>query len=313
MTRDRNLLRFLLLCVIWGMTWIGVKAGVEVVPPLLFAGSRFMTAGFVLLAAGWLCGHFPPVARRDWPRLAATSLLMISCCYAPLYWGMVYVDSGTAAVLEMSLTPITLMAFALLLGEEAFDCRRVGAILLGICGLLILFGPTAYANWVLPPAGGGSGVMRLLGAAAVAVAALAYGWGSIAARPLLRTYPSLLVAGLTTFIGGATLLVLSVAAEPGAVDALSGRWGLAAWSGWLFLVLFGSLVGYTIYMRLLRDIGATRAGAYAFVSPVVAVLLGMAFFGERIHPLDVAGMAVMLGAAALAMFEPARRKSPAGA
>ena len=313
MTIDRNLLPFLLLCVIWGTTWIGIKAGVEAVPPLFFAGTRFMTAGFVMLAACLLRGRMAPVARRDWPRLASTSLLMITFCYAPLFWGMLYVDSGTAAVLEMSLTPIALMGFALWLGEERFDRRRAGAIVLGICGLLILFGPTAYANLAAPAAAGASGAMRLLGAGAVAAAALTYGWGSVVARPLLRTYPSLEIAGITTFGGGGALLALSLAFEPGAVPALSGHWGMAAWSGWLFLVLFGSLVGYTVYMRLLRDIGATRAGAYAFVSPVVAVLLGMAFFGEHVRPADVAGMAVMLAAAGLAVLAPPQQPRTADA
>jgi drug/metabolite transporter (DMT)-like permease len=303
---DRNVVQFLLLCLIWGTTWIGIKAGVESVPPLLFAGTRFMVAGAVLLVAS-AANRTLHVARRDWPRMAGVSLLLIALCYGPLFWGMLYVDSGTAAVLEMSLTPIALMCFALLLGEEVFDQRRLGVIALGVLGLFILFGPTAYAGW-----SGGSGTMRLWGAVGVSVAALTYGWGSVLARPLLRSYPSLVVAGLTTFLGGCGLLGASLAIEPGALQALSGRWGTSAWSGWIFLVLFGSLLGYTIYMRLLRDIGATRAGTYAFVSPVIAVVLGVLFFGEPIHGLDIAGMIVMLSAAGLAMFEPKRHESAAG-
>ena len=303
---DRNVVHFLLLCLIWGTTWIGIKAGVESVPPLLFAGTRFMVAGAVLLVASAANGTLH-VARRDWPRMAGVSLLLIALCYGPLFWGMLYVDSGTAAVLEMSLTPIALMCFALLLGEEVFDQRRLGAIVLGVVGLFILFGPTAYAGW-----SGGSGTMRGWGAVGVSVAALTYGWGSVLARPLLRSYPSLVVAGLTTFLGGSGLLSASLAIEPGALQALSGRWGTWAWSGWIFLVLFGSLFGYTIYMRLLRDIGATRAGTYAFVSPVIAVVLGVLFFGEPIHGLDIAGMIVMLSAAGLAMFESKRHESAAG-
>lgn len=141
----------------------------------------------------------------------------------------------------------------------------------------------------------------MAGAAAVSGAALAYGWGAVLARPLLRRYPSGVVAGATTLIGGLVLMVLSLALEPGAIEALSGRWGWAAWSGWLFLVLFGSLIGYSVYMRLLRDIGPTRSGAYAFVSPVIAVALGIAVFGETAGPIDIAAMIVMLVAAWLAM------------
>jgi drug/metabolite transporter (DMT)-like permease len=264
-----------------------------------------LTAGAVLLTISWLGEGPPRIAVADLPRLAATSLLMITLCYAALFWGMVHVDSGTGAALEMSLTPVALMGFALVLGEEAFDRRRLGALLLGIVGLVILFGPTAWQSWS-SSRGEGAG-LRLLGAGAVASAAVTYGWGSVIARPLLRLYPPALIAASTTLMGGAILLGLSLAFEPGAIAALAGQWGTAAWAGWLFLVLFGSLLGYTIYMRLLRDIGATRAGSYAFVSPVIAVLLGVVFFGEQVRLPDVIGMGIMLAAAGLAMFE-GRRK-----
>lgn len=297
----RTTLLFLALCAIWGTTWIGIKAGVEAVPPLLFAGTRFIAAGLLLLAySAWREG-WPRLAWQDLPRLGATSLLMITFCYAGLFWGVAHVDSGTAAVLEMSLTPIALMGFALWLKEERFDRRRFGALVLGVAGLAILFGPTAARNWSAT-SGEGAG-LRLAGAAAVSWAAVVYGWGSVVARPLLRHYSSALVAGSTALIGGLLLLALSLAGEPGAAAALAGQWGTAAWAGWWFLVLFGSLIGYTIYMTLLREIGATRAGNYAFVSPIIAVLLGMACFGEQVHLLDVVGMAVMLAAAALALAE----------
>jgi len=297
MTLNRNTVFFLLLCLIWGTTWIGIKAGVAAVPPLMFAGTRFTAAGAVL----WLAACFGQaggrIARRDWGRTAAASLLMITLCYGPLFWGMQHVDSGTAAVLEMSLTPIALMGFALLLGEERFDRRRAAAIALGTVGLAILFGPTAWSAW----SASGGGWLTLAGAAAVSSAALTYGWGSVVARPLLRAYPATLIAGVTTLVGGLALIAWSLAFEPGAATALTGRWGWAAWSGWLFLVLFGSLIGYTIFMRLLRDIGPTRSGAYAFVSPVIAVVLGIIAFGETVGLSDLAGMAVMLVAARLAM------------
>lgn len=97
------------------------------------------------------------------------------------------------------------------------------------------------------------------------------------------------------------LLMVALAFEPGAVSALSGDWGMIAWLGWFFLVIFGSLIGYTTFMRLLRDIGASRAGSYAFVSPVIAVALGAAVFAERITVMDVIGIIVMLSGACLAM------------
>ncbi len=297
MRPDRNTWLFLLLCAIWGSTWIGIKAGVEAVPALFFAGTRFTVAGLILWGFSAWQGS-ARIARRDWGRTVAVALLMITLCYGPLFWGMRHVDSGTAAVLELGLTPVALLGFALLLGEERFAWTRLLAIGLGLGGLVVLFGPVAAEGWT---SGDRDASLQVWGALAVASAAVIYGAGSVVARPLLRTYPSILLAGATTLIGGGALLALSFAFEPGSVRALKGDWGWAAWSGWVFLVLFGSLVGYTVYMQLLRDIGASRAGAYAFVSPVIAVGLGVAVMGEAVSLMDGLGMVILLGAAWLAM------------
>ncbi|GLR55815.1 DMT family transporter [Rhizobium indigoferae] len=294
---NKNQLRFLMLCMIWGSTWIGTKAGIQAVPPLLFAGTRFTAAGMLLLLYAWANGNMAGLKVRDGIRFTAVSMLMITLCYGPLFWGMQYINSGTAAVLEMSLTPIALLVFALLLSEETLDGRRIFAIALGVCGLVVLFWPaSAYVS--LPEAFPSA---SLWGGLAVASAAFTYGYGSVLARPLLRTYPALFVSGVTTLVGGIVLLMVALAFEPGAVSALSGDWGMIAWLGWFFLVIFGSLIGYMTFMRLLRDIGASRAGSYAFVSPVIAVALGAAVFGERITVMDVIGIIVMLSGAYLAM------------
>ncbi|MCW0019190.1 DMT family transporter [Rhizobium sp. BT-226] len=296
---NKNQLRFLMLCMIWGSTWIGTKAGIEAVPPLLFAGTRFTAAGILLLLYTLAKGETARFKVQDGIRFVVVSILMITLCYGPLFWGMQYIDSGTAAVLEMSLTPIALLVFALLLNEETLDGRRILAIALGVCGLVVLFWPaSAYVS--LPAAEAFPGA-SLWGGLAVASAAFTYGYGSVLARPLLRTYPALFVSGVTTLVGGIALLIAAVAFEPGAVSALSGDWGTVAWLGWFFLVIFGSLIGYTTFMRLLRDIGASRAGSYAFVSPVIAVALGAAVFAEQITALDVIGIFVMLSGAYLAM------------
>ena len=296
---DRNTLSFVALCIIWGTTWIGIKAGIDTVPPLFFAGSRFFAAGLLLLLLAWLRRERITPERKDMPRFVVVSLLMISLCYGPLFWGMQFINSGMAGVLEMSLTPIALLFFALLLREEAWDARRFLAIGLGVAGLAILFGPDALAE----SSSNASNIpaLRLWGALAVASAAFTYGLGSVLARPLLRAYPPFFVAGVTTLGGGTSLLAYALTFEEGTYDALSGAWGIAAWSGWLFLVVFGSLIGYTIYMRLLRDIGASRAGSYAFVSPVVAVLLGVVVYQETVSVMDIAGMFIMLVGAYLAM------------
>jgi drug/metabolite transporter (DMT)-like permease len=293
-SRERGM--FLILCVIWGSTWIGVKVGIQTVPPLFFAGSRFTSAGVVLMTIaisreGWT------VQAGDWGRMLGASLLMITLCYGALFWGMGFVDSGTAAVLDLGLTPIALLIFALVLGDERPSFTKFAAIALGLCGTLILFGPDVARGWSGKE---GSG-WRLAGSAAIAASTVVYGLGSVIARPLLTRYSSTLVSGVTTLVGGIVLLLWSALVEPGFAEAARGNWGWNAWAGWAFLVLFGSLIGYSLYMVLLRDVGSSRAGMYAFVSPVVALMLGAILRHEAASSLSLIGAAIMLLAAWLAL------------
>jgi drug/metabolite transporter (DMT)-like permease len=133
------------------------------------------------------------------------------------------------------------------------------------------------------------------------VSALSYSFGSVLARPLLKTYSAFLLSGLMLLGGGLVLLFGALGFERGATQALSGRWGTAAWAGWIFLVVFGSLMAFTIFLQLVEEWGASRAGAYAFVSPAIAVVLGVLVFDEVVTLVDALGMATMLAGAWLTL------------
>ena len=294
------------MCLIWGLTWLAMKAGIAAAPPLVFAGTRFVVAGGVLTAWCLARGVPLPTTRDSLPRLAAVTLLMVAATYGLLFWGMLFVPSGLSAVLDLAVMPIALLLIGALLGEERLDRRRVAAIGVGTLGLLLLFGPKAI--------GAASGrVDELAGAAAILASSVTYAWGSVLARPLLRRCRPEALAGLTMTLGGVVLVAVAVAFEPGATAALRGQWGLHAWLGWLFLVLFGSLLAYTVYLRLLRDWGPVRAGSYAFVSPVIAVLVGIVALHEQLSLLDVLGMVAMLAGAGLCASAPRNDAVPASA
>ncbi len=311
MSSARNLTKFLVLCLVWGLTWIAVKVGVNTVPPMLFAATRFIVAGIVLLGWSAATGVVAlPQGRRDLARLLAVSLLMITLCYGPLFWGMKFVASGTAAVLEMSLTPLALLTFGITMGEERWSSVRFGAMALGVIGLAVLFAPEITAS--------DTSSATLFGLLAVAWAAISSAWGSVLARPLISDYGSKFLSGSTTFIGGSALLALSLMIEPHALSSMTTVWSWQVIVGWLFLVIFGSLIGYSIYMQLLRDIGPARAGSFAFVSPAIAVGVGTLLAGETITPVGVTGMILMLMAAGgslfaeqlTTLFSPARKVKP---
>jgi drug/metabolite transporter (DMT)-like permease len=284
---------FLFLCFVWGTTWLGMKVGIATVPPALFAGSRWTVAGLVLLALRRWSGEKVRPPPRLWSRLLLVSVLLVSLNQAIQLYGLKYITAGLAAVISSALTPIALLGFSVALGQERFSLRQLGAIALGVLGVAVLFGPSAMAGTL--------DVWQVLGAAGVIVGCLSYSLGSVLARPMMRTLAPVQMSGLTNLIGGVVLLAGSLVAEPGARTELVHPWAWPAMLAWLYLLIPGSLMATTAYFLLVRDWGASRTGTYAFVSPVVAVALGCWLFGERLDWGDVAGMVLMLVAAALAL------------
>ncbi len=289
MTQELRLrLMFAALCLLWGMTWIAMKLGTAVVPPALFGGLRWTSAGLILLAALRLRG---PI-RLPWHmagRIGVVAVLLITVNQLCMLYSLRLVGSGLAAVINCALSPLTLVGFAVAVGQERLTRRIAMAMGLGVFGIVMLFGPAALA--------GRLDGMVLVGAAGVTLGTLVYSAASVLARPLMRTVSPLLLAALVNLTGGVMLLVTSLTVEPGAWAALNLHWGLTAWLAWLFLVGPAALGASTIFFVLVRDWGAGKAGSYAFVSPIVAVLIGLFVSGEALHPIDAVGMALMLAAA----------------
>jgi len=290
-TRQRAL--FALMCVIWGTNWLALKAGAMAVPPAFFSGTRWTAAGLILLVFGWLRGQRLWIGRRLARRMLIVAFLMVAFNAVVLLYGLRFVSSGLAAVISSALTPVSLLGFSVLMQQERFSRRQAGATALGIFGILLLFGPKAIAGQL--------DTLELLGAAGVLSSTLAYSAGSVLARPLMRSLPPAQMAASTNFIGGLMLLAFSFAFEPGVWDAAAGHWGWAAWAGWFFLLIPGSLGGTIIYFLLVRDWGASRTGTYSFICPVIAVALGMLVYEEKVSLADAAGITLMLLAAVLAL------------
>lgn len=279
---------FALVCLIWGTTWVAMKLGVASVPGVFFGGTRFVAAGLVLLAVAWARGLMRPLRPGEVGRLVLLQLLMVVLTYAPLFWAIEHVPSGLAAVLDLALMPVCLVIFGIMFGEERWTASRAVALGLGFAGLGVLFGPDIVAP---------SDVLALAGAAAILLSTVVYSLGSVVARPLAKTLDTVFMSGLTIFPGGVVLTAGALWLEPGAMAAARFDWPWAAWGGWLFLVVFGSLVAFTAYLRLIAAWGPARAGTYAYLSPILAVLVGVVWLGERIGLRDCAGMALLLAAA----------------
>jgi drug/metabolite transporter (DMT)-like permease len=290
---------FATMCLVWGLTWWPTKVGAAHVPPILLAAARFTIAGVLLLA--WARRDALAVPRSTWARLVATALLVNTGNYALLFWGIARAPTGLSAIVNFATIPVFSLLASRWLEGEPIGARRIAAIGLGAIGLALLFATRVRGAAGAAPAGGD----ELAGLAAIALGTLLYCFGAVLSRPIAAILPVVSLAGWQTLIGGVGLVVLALAFEPVSEQHLRA---LARWPtlpALVFLVGAGSLAGFTIYLRLLRDWGAVRAGLYAFVSPAIAVAVGVVVLGEHFGVAEGIGGVLMFAAAAIAFATPA--------
>jgi len=292
---SRNALYFAAMCLVWGLTFLPVKIAAEHVPPIFFAAARFVIAGPLLLAwAGRDALRVPAAAR--W-RLLGTAMLVNTACYALVFWGAAHAPTGLAAIVNLASIPIWSLLASRLVEGTPITGRQVVAVGLGLFGLCFLFWTRA--------AGGLDAAARdpleLWGLASVALGTLSYCTGAVLTRAIAPAIPTLALAGWQSTIGAVGLVALSLAIEPVTLRhvAALASWPTAQALG--FIIVAGSLIGYTVYLRLLRDWGAFRAGLYAFVSPVIAVAAGVVVLAEPFGWAEGFGAVLMFGAAAIAL------------
>jgi drug/metabolite transporter (DMT)-like permease len=252
----------------------------------------------------WAGRDLPKVPAGAWPRLIVTALLLNTANYSLLFWGTAHAPTGLAAIVNFATIPIfTLLASRAIEGER-IDARKLAAIGLGTVGLGFLFATRAL--------GGLSAVhgdpLEAVGLAAVAFGTLFYCTGAVLSRPIAGTMPTLTLAGWQTLIGGVGLSAVSALVEPVGRADFAALVRSPVLPAIVFLIIGGSLMGFTIYMRLLRDWGAFRAGLYAFISPAIAVGVGVIVLSEPFGVSEAVGALLMFGAAAIALKRPERAR-----
>ncbi|MCJ2017630.1 EamA family transporter [Methylobacterium sp. E-065] len=281
------------MALIWGVTWLPTKIAVQAVPPIFLATVRFLLSGILFLVI--VRARRLPLRIQAFGRIVAASLLITTGCYSFVFWGIAHAPSGLSAIVNLSLMPIFLALIGFIYGQERLSARRVGAIGLGVVGLALLFsGRNGAAQ---------DGVTAVLALSSVAVGTACYAWGSVISRPLTQTMPPLVLAFWETLIGAIGLMPVSLFVEgfdPGRFAALRDERVLVCLG---VMVIGGSLIAFSIFLWLVRDWGAFRAGLYAFVSPVIAVTIGILYAHEPFGWAEASGMGIMLAAAALALAE----------
>lgn len=279
---------FAAIYLIWGSTYLGIRYAVETIPPLLMMGLRHLAAGSALYA--WT--RWRGVARprlRDWkyPAIVGTALFVGG--HGGLAWGEQTVPSGVAALLGATL-PIWILILARVWStERKFSRSALAGIALGFVGVAVLFGPDLLRH---------SGGLNLVGAAAVLLATFIWAAGTIYMRNVPMPASPTLSAAMQMMAGGASLVAAaSITGETAHFHfaAVTAR----SWMALAYLAVFGSLVAFTAYTWLQRVEKPSRVATYAYVNPVVAVLVGWLVAGEPINALTVVAMTIILAAVAL--------------
>jgi drug/metabolite transporter (DMT)-like permease len=282
--RGKALIAYLLVCVIWGSTYLFIRIGVDHhLPPFLFAGVRFLTAGLLLGGIMLGLGARLPARARDWRTLAITGICLLCGANAMVVWAEQYVASGVASVLVSAMPLWSALFDAIIPGGKTPVTWRLGV------GLIIGFAGTALLAGITPHELASA---DLRGPIALTFGSASWALGSIYWKRNPTSQVSLYVSAAAQMaIAGALLCVFGLAIG----EAPRFHFDGAAAGSMLYLIAIGSIVGYTAFGYALEHGSAAVVGTYAYINPVVAVLLGWLVLSEPITGRMLAAMALILG------------------
>ena len=281
--RWKTLLAFAIIYFVWGSTFLAIRIGVREVPPLLLAAMRFFLAGLFLYAWVAARGERQPT-RRQWGAAALLAFFVFVCDYGLLFWAEQRVPSGIAAVM-LALIPVFMaLSEIIFLGTQKLTWRLGLALTVGLGGVSVLMSRSVNL--------GGTPIDRM-GALALIVASLSWSVSSVLTRKVPLPESKMMSSGAQMLAGGALLFLL--AAGLGEFRGFQFREvSRGAWFALLYLIVAGSIIGYTAYLWLIHRESPTKVGTYAYVNPVVAVLVGYFLGGEELDLRTVLGTLLVL-------------------
>jgi drug/metabolite transporter (DMT)-like permease len=297
--RWKTLLAFFIIYFVWGSTFIFIRIGVRELPPLLFAAVRFFPAGLILYAWMIVHGEHSPTPRQ-WLSATMLALLIFVGDYGLLFWAEQRVPSGIAAVMLATIPAFMALSEIAILGTQRLTLRLAMALLIGLGGVLVLVSRSLNL--------GGAPIDRT-GAIALILAALSWSVASILSRRM-HLPPSKVMSAAAQMVAGGVLLCL-ISGTLGEFRTLHpAEISGGTWFALVYLIVFGSLVGFTAYVWLLHHESPTKVGTYAYVNPVVAVLVGYFLGGEPLGARTILGTAFVLVSVLIITTTPARKPVP---
>lgn len=282
----RAYLAWAVVCLVWGTTYLAIRIALESIPPLLMAGIRYSTAGLVLVAVLAARGEpMPPIG--SWGALWVLGILLLGFGNGGVVWAEQYVPSGLTAVL-VGMSPFWMVGIDALLfpASRALTSRRVAGLIVGFGGIVLLVWPELTV--------GPGGHAFLVGVLSTQIACIGWAFGSSYARNHEPHSNVLTLAAFEMLFGG--LALIGGGLVHGEATRLAFAWRTA--SALAYLIVFGSIVGFSAYAYALKHLPVATVSLYAYVNPIIAVILGTALLGEPFTVrMAMAASVVLIGMA----------------
>ena len=296
----KTVLAFAIVYLVWGSTYLAIRVGVREVPPFLLAAIRFLIAGLILYVCMIAQGERSPRG-REWTSAFVLAVLIFVLDYGLLFWAEQRVPSGVSAVMLATIPAFMALSEIILLGTQELTLRLAVALLIGIGGVAVLMSRSLNVGGV---------PIDTMGAAALIVAAISWSVASALTRRLPLPSSKVMSSG-TQMLAGGVLLALTAAAlgefrnfHPWAVSR-------NACLALVYLIVAGSIVAFTAYVWLIHHESPTKVGTYAYVNPLVAVLIGYLLGGETLDLRTILGTVFVLLSVVAITTTPVKKPSVA--
>ena len=288
-----KVLVWLILCTIWGTTWIFIKVGLEDLPPIGFAGARFVLSVAILLVIIRVQKIPLPKTGKEWRLIALTGVLQFSFNYSMVFWSEQFITSGLAAVLQAMITVFGLVLAWIFLPNERITPQKIVAVIVGVIGVAVIFiDQLRIENW-----------MAFLGCVGIVGGAYAAAQASILVKAKASAmHPAALVFA-QIICGLPAIIIYSLVAEG---NPFTFHWTWRAVVCVLYLSVFGTVAAFWLYYWLLSKIESTKAMMISLVTPLLAVIIGAIVLGERLPPQTGIGGLLIIAGIGLIVFR--RRK-----
>ena len=285
---------WLILCCIWGSTWLFIKLGLEDLPPLTFAGIRFVIACAILFVIIRLRHIQLPRARSDWGLLAITGTLSFGLNYGLIFWGEQYISSGLTALLQATIPAFGLVFAHFYLPGERLSWSKIFGIVLGVCGVGVVFSNQLAV----------AGTRALAGCVALILSSMFVAYSNVLVKKYGKSLNPAVLASCQMVFGLILLLGVGLPLEG---NPLRFHWTPTALIALFYLAVVGSVIAFLLYYWLVLNMDVTKSMLIALVTPVIAVLLGMLVLNEQIGWRTLAGGAMIMSGIVLIVVRKTRK------